>query len=312
MPSLLPRHLRSATFFLLAAACGDDKDPLDTVGTTATTTATATATTPATMSAPGTDSMSGTSDATDGTDSGTATSSPTGDPATSDPTTGDPTGGGPSGNFCVEHCQADGDCLIDGQDVGYTCMQGTCSTGTSGNCSADLDCQILFSGWVTPCMSQAECPNQFCIDIGGGEGRCAYGPNDFIDCATLQQSEILMPPIEGGPDIPVCSNVDYACVDELCQNPCEVDADCANFPGLPRCNAGTGRCECSSDADCAGSGVEGFTACKTTYCGCASDAACVGLGVNADTCYDGFCGCSSAAVCTTQSFDGTQVACEPF
>lgn len=297
------------TVTTFAPACGDDKEPGNTAGNTATVTATATATTPGMTGTPATDSMSATGESTGGTDSGSMTGSSTGAPTTDDPTTNDPTGGGPGVNLCRETCQSDADCHIAGEPVGYACKQGLCTADVpSGNCGDDFDCQVLLSGWATPCASQAECPNQFCIDIGGGVGRCAFGPNDVIDCATLQQVEIQMPPIEGGPDITVCSNLDWACIDSYCQNPCKVDADCALYPGLPRCNAATGRCECSSDADCASSGTPGFTACKTTFCGCAGDDACTTA--NTDTCYDGICGCSSSAVCTSKAFDGTQIACE--
>jgi hypothetical protein len=300
------------------AACGDKNDPLDGVssGATAATAGSGNATnsgtnntgnTSVSSTSPGTDGTDGTDSGTDGTGTNPTTGVSASGPGTGDPS-GDPSGDPPSGSYCQETCQDDGDCLVAGQDSGYTCDQGHCAGGVSGNCGDDYDCQVLLSGWQMPCFGQTDCPNQFCIDIGGGDGRCAYGPNDFIQCEALMQSEIEMPAIEGG-TITVCANVDYSCIDSYCQKLCQGDGDCLT-PGLPHCNVGTGRCECTSDADCASYPVAGFTSCQTTFCGCGSDDACLEYG--GDVCNgDGLCGCSSVEACTTKVFDGTQQVCEP-
>lgn len=245
---------------------------------------------------------------------GTATAATTNDPATSASVTGDPTDGtegGPPGSLCSELCQTDEDCFIGGEYKGFDCVGGLCGSVSFGNCATDLDCQLFYSGWLKSCASQGECfIGGFCIDIGGGEGRCADGgPSDVgLECAA-GLVELLMPPIEGGRDVTVCGHVDHMCIDHVCERPCMNDGDCNSIPGLPHCSVGTGQCECTSDADCLNSGEPGLTVCKTTYCGCASDADCTGS--NMDRCFDSFCGCTSDAVCTSTFFDGAELTCQP-
>lgn len=232
------------------------------------------------------------------------------EPTTTDPTTEttETTSEPSSGMFCIEECAGDADCTVNGMDIGLTCQDGLCA-GSAGGCTEDQECVAQFSGWVTECADQAGCPGQVCIDVGGGVGRCATPPSDFVMCETFMQSEIMMPVIEGGMEVAVCANTDFECRDNACINPCSSDDECANIPGLPKCNTGTGQCECSSDDDCAASGVEGFAVCKTTYCGCGSDADCANS-PNADVCNDGACGCSSSDVCETKAFDGTSISCK--
>lgn len=238
--------------------------------------------------------------ATSTTSTGPTTMSAT-DPT--DPT--DPTGDGTA--FCQEVCQVDADCTVEGMDVGYTCQRGRCE---SSGCTDDLDCRAMFSGWASECVDQAGCPGQVCIDIGGGVGRCATSPSDFIMCETLMMAEVAVPMIEGGIDAIVCANVDYTCQDSVCVNPCEDDAACALLSGHPVCNPDTGTCECSSDEDCKKSGMDGYSACYDGLCGCITDDDCAADG-NADICTDaGLCGCSSASVCKNKAFDGTTPVCE--
>lgn len=174
-------------------------------------------------------------------------------------------------------------------------------------CTGDNACRATFSGWLTPCASQAECPGQACIDIGG-EGRCAFPSNGM--CETIMQEEVMVPVIEGGMEIAVCANTDFVCKDEICQNPCDDNLECGAVPGHPQCNVGSGACECTSDDDCKNSGQAGYAACDEGRCGCAVDADCMGA-FNADVCTkDGFCGCSSPAACTMKTFDGTMAVCE--
>lgn len=238
--------------------------------------------------------------ATDGPTSGTA-SEPT------DGATSDATAGGGDG-FCQERCEADADCEVMGAAHGFTCSDGRCRE-VAGSCAADLDCRVEYSGWSVGCGAQQDCPGQVCIDIGGGVGRCATAPTDFLKCETLKLSEITMPPIEGGAPLSVCAELDYACRDERCVDPCESDADCVGVLGHPRCEVGSGVCRCAGDDDCEGARVDGWSACHDGVCGCTSDADC--RGVNTDVCAgSGSCGCTSAAVCTGKMFDGTMSVCE--
>lgn len=269
------RILSLVSTLVIAAACGDDKGGTD-------------------------GSSSATATDTAGTDSPTST--PTSDP-TADPTAG------PAGSFCQEECSVDADCMEMGMDLGFTCSEGRC-TSDSGKCTGDIDCQVQLSGWVTTCAAQAECPGQVCIDIGGGQGRCATPPSDFIMCETLMQKEIQAPPIEGGADVTVCANTDYTCKDSVCQNPCESDTDCSMLPGFPHCDTGTGACQCTSDEDCKATNSPVSSVCHDGFCGCGKDEDCAGA-TNADVCTaSGFCGCSDATVCTTKAFEGTKLVCE--
>ncbi len=273
------------TAFTLTAACGDDKGE-STTESTGTTTTTTMGTTTAT-----TDS------------SGGSTSGTTVGPVTGSSTT-DPTGGPGGGMFCLEECTMDKDCQQMGMDLGLTCQAGVC-TGDFGGCSENIECVAMFSGWALPCSMQMPCPTGVCVDVAG-EGKCATQPGMGIECAALNQEEIMATPLGGGPDVTVCGSTSYECRDSVCTLVCKSDTDC-NVPGLPKCNVGTGACECGSDDDCVAGGVQGQVVCKTSYCGCGSDADCSG---NADTCYDGACGCSSDAACMQKLFDGTTISCK--
>lgn len=292
--------LVSALFVL---ACGDDGAGTDTETTTLT----------STMTDPG-PTMAGTDSTVD----------PTEDP----PTTTDPTGGS-AAMYCAESCAADGDCKLMGMELGYTCNAGTCEN----KCASDATCQATYSGW-TACVAQADCiiPGQVCVDIGGGVGKCASPPSDVVPCATLMQSEVMFPTLEGGMQTTVCANTNFTCNDDgACENPCELDTDCMLVPGTPSCNVGTGKCECGSNADCEATMVAGANVCDAGVCGCAADADCVDAaggtrcsdnGVcgcaadsectfpNADKCYDGACGCTDSASCTQPVFDGTTQECK--
>ena len=318
MHTLSFRNISLACALAFTTACGDDK------GTTDGSTGTATATTPGTTTATATETGGAMTEVSGGgTTSDEQTTSPTTNNPTmasvtnaSEPTTGmttdpteDPTSG-PSGSFCQEKCTADMDCNFMGMPSSLTCKDGRCAGDAPSGCADDNACRTTFSGWVTTCATQAECPGQACIDIGGGAGRCATVPSDFLMCETFMQKEIMLPAIEGGMDILVCANTDYVCEDMVCTNPCEDNLSCANFPGHPQCDVGTGDCECTSDDDCKNSDVAGYAVCKEGRCGCGVDADCAGA-PNADVCTkDGFCGCSDASACTMKSFDGTMFVCE--
>jgi hypothetical protein len=331
-----PRSLLFACFLL--PACGDDKGD-DTGSTTAATPATPAADPTVDSMDPTVDSMGTVDPSTDSTDPSTdPTADPTGDPSTdpsstpTDPSTdptADPTGD--DGTFCQEECAADGDCTLGGTDIGFKCVDGRCA----GGCADDNACIQMFSGWVTDCVDQAGCPGQACIDIGGGVGKCATAPSDFLMCDAIMQDEVMLPPIEGGAEIAVCANTDFTCSDGQCVNPCEADADCMLFGGQTTCDTGTGQCVCGDDAACAAFNPDtptctaaGFCGCAddsnctadanaptcngNNFCGCMTDDNCVAAGTG-DKCFDGSCGCSAAGACMgTKAFDGTAFVCEGF
>jgi hypothetical protein len=228
---------------------------------------------------------------------------------------------------------ADEDCKVGGIDLGYTCVDSTCTTP---GCESDSQCQAMFSGW-TECTVQADCtvPGQLCVDAGGPTGYCAFTPSDIVPCETLGQEEVEYPPYEGGEPQPVCANTSASCDAETmaCVSKCKADADCQSA-AYPICDVESGACECGTDEDCLSGGIPGQTKCTDGFCGCgsdddcagnpggskctafgtcgcASDAECTAL-TNSDTCYDGLCGCSSDAICTMPVFDGTQSSCKSF
>jgi hypothetical protein len=312
-------RLASALFVsaLLLVACGDDKGDTDTTTLTDPTNTTP----PATM----TDGTTTPDPTTAGPDDTTMDPGTTVDPDTTmDPTnttppgpttttmTTDPTEDPGGGMYCLETCAADGDCTIMGMDLGFTCGADSYCTSDAGGCASDADCTATFSGWVMDCADQATCMplGQACVDIGGGVGKCATQPSDFLTCEQIMQAELMLPAIEGGMDLTVCGNTDYTCnADGVCENPCEADTDCANFPGHPTCDTGSGQCTCASDADCSGSGIPGYAVCTDSgTCGCGTNDDCTGM--NQDTCYEGTCGCSNSDVCTTPAFDGTTQECK--
>jgi hypothetical protein len=314
---------------LFLVACGDDK--MDTE-------ATQTDPTNATPATPGTTTMTDPSGTTVDPTNEPTTAGPGSNPtsetdptANTDPTNStDPTGD-PSGMFCAEHCAADGDCTLMGMDLGYTCKEGVCA----GGCTDDASCVVQFSGWITDCAAQAECPGQVCIDIGGGVGKCATPPSDFVMCEAFMQVEVMFPAIEGGMDLTVCANTSYTCNADSgqCENPCNDNTECMLNVAHPSCNTDTGICECTADSDCMGAMLPGYVKCNAGVCGCGADADCAGVAsgtkctaqgfcgcasdaectaANGDTCYDGLCGCSSDATCTAKVFDGTSQMCESF
>jgi hypothetical protein len=250
---------------------------------------------------------------TDGTTTQTATTDGTTNPTTTSPTTTDDTttNGGGDGQFCQEACAGDADCTINGADAGFTCQDSRC-TSDAGKCTTNEQCQATFSGWITDCQSDNDCPGQVCIDVGNPDaGKCATPPSDFIMCETLMQVEITAKSFADGSDVQVCANTSFECnADGFCENPCEANADCSMIPGHPQCNTGTGKCECASDDDCKNSGTAGFAVCNGGVCGCGADSDCAGMD-NADKCFEGSCGCSVVDVCMgANAFDGTMKVCE--
>lgn len=252
-----------------------------------------------TAGASGTSTGGGT---TEGTTASTTTNPTTTSPTSDASTT---TGGGESG-FCRESCVQDADCLIEGEDIGYTCVDGRCSSTSDFVCTSDDECDVLFSGWTKPCTSQMDCWGLVCIAVAG-EGRCALAPSDLVACDDSYREEIAVSTIEGKPVI-VCGETGAKCDRGVCKNPCESEGECAAYLGRPHCNWQTRACECESDSECQDAWVPGYATCNDGVCGCGTDEDCDGD--NTDICVDGVCGCSSDATCTTRVFDGTMIACE--
>ena len=198
-------------------------------------------------------------------------------------------------------------------DLGYTCVDSLCTGEVSGQCTGDLECVILYSGWSGACtLAGNECAiTQACISVDGG-GLCGYAPGEFIDCATLQMEEVSVTGIDGQPLI-VCGRPNAACNDShYCSLPCTDDSGCASA-AYPHCNVGTGTCECGQDSDCATLASPQYSVCNAGACGCDSDQNCVDGSVG-DVCNSGFCGCTNDMACedVPSSFDGGVVECVAF
>lgn len=261
----------------------------------------------------------------------TATPADTGEATMATPTSGEAgtTGGGPPPGppVCQEACGSDADCTMFMADNGYKCVRERCGPG----CDDDMTCVAKFSYWAVDCNGPGTCPNQVCVDIGGGQGKCA-APSATNDCAVSNQKAVMLPTVGGGMES-VCATTLYKCDGGLCDSQCASDEDCLT-PGLGRCDTGTGQCVCVDDAGCMAANLStprcsplGFCGCGSDEncsgsqflatcmpdgtCGCKTDADCVSAFVG-DTCTDGKCGCSGAEACgvVSKSFDGTEFVCE--
>jgi hypothetical protein len=269
--------------------CSDDG-----TGTSATTSLTSMTMTGATMDGSSTDGPDTTADGPDTT--------------AEDPDTGDGDGDGGGDNFCVHQCTSDADCFAGGQDLGLTCVDSLCTSGSS-SCTGDEECIALYSGWTTPCTSGGgECDGlgQVCIDVG----LCAIPPTDLIACDVFMMEEIQTTDIDGNPVV-VCAQPDAICNDDgYCSLPCASDADCAS-DAYPICDVATGVCQCSSDADCAMIGQPQYSVCNAGSCGCSEDQQCID-GNTGDICTaGGSCGCSGDMACAgvENPYDGGMISC---
>ena len=262
-----------------------------------------------------TDNTNNTEGATDtpATDGETDTPGETDDPPATDGEDDTSTGGGPSGGFCIHQCEGDGDCTIEGMDVGLTCQDGFCAGEPVEGCTSDDECIAQLSGWEfgPPCTAgggECEAAMQVCLDVGG-EGHCVSAPSEFFMCETAMLDEIETTDIDGNM-VTVCGNAGAACGDDgFCFSPCQSDDDCAS-EAFPVCNTDTGSCECGEDAHCATLGNEGTSVCNGGVCGCGEDQNCVDGG-QGDVCNDGFCGCSGDMACADveNTFDGGMISC---
>lgn len=206
---------------------------------------------------------------------------------------------------CESLCDADADCRLGGEDLGFRCRAGVCAYPP---CTSDAPCVAELSNWRRPCKAGAECAaEEVCIDVGGGDGRCALAPGAF-QCAEFGLSEVTRPALMGGAARTVCGNPDARCRQGECVAPCKGDDSCAPEMGHPHCDPASHACVCASDEECVAAGVPGYAACMSGRCGCRFDADCQG-GTNVDACYAGVCGCSADAACTTPVFDGAALSC---
>lgn len=217
--------------------------------------------------------------------------------------------------ICLHRCDADADCLVDGADLGLTCVDRACTNpDTAAQCTDDAQCVAKLSGWDAgaPCTAGgAECHagTQACIEVFG-DGHCVTVPDDFIRCETLLLTEVQLTDLDGH-DVTVCGNPNASCTDGGCLSPCHTDDDC-HSPAWPRCDPDSGRCGCGDDADCATLGLPTLSACVEGRCGCADGAACAEAGLG-DACVSGTCTCTGDPACrgADNLFDGGQVACVP-
>jgi hypothetical protein len=302
LPKISPNPI-ACILALALLACGSDdggsdgEATLDPSATSASASGTTTGGTESTGSDSDSDSGESTGD-TSGSGSASASSGSSGD-----------TEGPNAADHCLEACEVDEDCEVNGLDIGYACMDSRC-VRDEPECTSNGQCVAATSGWLAECSSQEDCLTGACVDIGDGEGRCASQPTTLTPCALLLLEEILYPPIEGGEDVAVCGRGAAICEEDgSCGFACDSDNQCVS-PSAPACNPDSGACECTSDDDCAD--VPGASVCLAGSCGCATDSDCEDVD-NADTCQEnGVCGCSSVDACTDErAFDGTDFVCAP-
>ncbi|MEO1232591.1 MAG: hypothetical protein AAFZ18_27215 [Myxococcota bacterium] len=264
-----------------------------------------------------------TADAGEGEDAG----------STTDAGVRDAGGGGSSLLFCQEACTQDADCQV--MSVGSaSCVNQRCVLDSNPlNCTTNPECVAFFAGWTlvdtdgdflpdAPCTADgplptASClPGEVCCALGSvcvEGGRCALAPSEFVTCEALQQREVRVARVNGGPEVTVCAPagaVDAVCDMGTCRNPCARNSDCLS-PSQPVCDTATGDCHCAPGANdsCAANTVGGTVCQASGQCGCGQDSECTGPGF--DTCYSGFCGCASVASCPAMTvFDGTRFVCE--
>ena len=205
-------------------------------------------------------------------------------PTMGERTTGDGPTGPQVGGVCEEQCEVAMDCVRLDVDAPYTCLDGRCvDAGGKKSCSSDGQCQAAQSGWDLPCDLPMDCPcdgqmaceyEERCIDIGGGEGRCASLVMEGAPCVDgLAVTQMPLLDIPGS--VTVCGSVLFACDQGGCRDFCYDDEGCAKkMPGHPVCVAQTGVCACTSDAQCEASGLPGRVVCRDGRCGCADDGDC--------------------------------------
>lgn len=285
-----PRRRVAVLSLGLIWACGPGKPP-ETTETSSSTAGTLDV-------GPGHSSMT----VTDGDPMGTATTAET----TTSTGVPDPEGV----PVCIEACEADADCRLDGQDEDHACIDERC-VWLPGICTDHAECRVQYSGWQPGCTAETDCSifGMHCVDLGDGVGRCALGP-DSVECEMLGLADVEAVTIDGQP-ILVCANTTAECRGGSCLDPCKSDDDCADIAGFPVCDLDSGFCNCVSDEGCASYEVPGWTTCHAGWCGCATDADCANA-PNSDACINGQCGCTSIATCTEPPlFDGTTLVCAP-
>ncbi|MCA9545770.1 MAG: scavenger receptor cysteine-rich domain-containing protein, partial [Myxococcales bacterium] len=209
------------------------------------------------------------------------------------------------GVMCLVACAEDADCAD-----GFTCQNDRCLPAAPvAGCAEDSECTALFSGWITMCAAQADCPGQVCVAFGEG-GVCANAPSEFVMCAAFGQAESEQALFPEGDAVTVCAQTRARCNDSgetaYCETFCAEDAHCA-AADYPVCDVDSGRCVCTADSCAFNASVCG----DDGICRCAADEDCTEG--NTDTCYDGVCGCSEATICPEDTFNpGTQWVCEGF
>jgi hypothetical protein len=95
-------------------------------------------------------------------------------------------------------CQTEADCTDVA--VGRCLLAGRCELATSIHCASNVDCAAADVGSCTPsrCGSDGSgvpprpnsCDGGLCEDLGGGQGRCATGPDDsYCDSVLTPEGE---------------------------------------------------------------------------------------------------------------------------
>jgi hypothetical protein len=139
-------------------------------------------------------------------------------------------------------CADDAECQADDPDL-------VCAENAPYWCSASY-CPGLDTCMSRGCASDDECDDGFICIVQGRIGTCHRGCTDPTAC--LSMGAICMERLYPEDPRAVCVQLpNQISPPPPAERECDTDADCAESPGRPRCNAALGKCGCGGDDDCA-------------------------------------------------------------
>lgn len=205
---------------------------------------------------------------------------------------------------CAESCSVDSDCFTDPSTPdNFVCSPAT-HRCVYHACDGDQDCGLLGNVWTKKCTSDSACAtSETCVDVKGS-GRCVKR-YDGQPCPSDRES-VSWKHLGGGPDVEVCADTSFHCIDNVCVRPCTTTS-CRNGTA---CNSVSGQCDlCASDVGCTLLNRPPHCNTATQRCECHDSSECPG-NQNADVCVNGSCGCSDASSCTRKNGNNAVLVCE--
>jgi hypothetical protein len=225
---------------------------------------------------------------------------------------GEPAGGAggapePTLKSCTNECEIDDDCAIVESATPLSCDPEThrCVDSLEA-CETHANCVPWMALWYTPCTTQADCTDSFCV-AWEGKGYCAAAADEGF-CFSPPWAEATQLPEFGKADpqlLDVCFATGARCnagkcivgCGDLFLGSCENDGD--------SCDEVSGLCLCETGDSCASGSCGADSHCVQ----CVTSDDCAANTDGNTVCVDGKCGCGSAAACPDETADGTPV-CE--